>query len=85
MPKENILIVGDDGNIQELVQFNLVKESYRVGCSKSGEGGLNKARSSIPDLVILDLMLPGMDGLEVCRQLGEVRFIFIFLRLKTNL
>jgi two-component system phosphate regulon response regulator PhoB len=52
-----------------LVRYNLQKEGYRVTCVTSGEGGLKTARSEIPDLVLLDLMLPGMDGLEVCRVL----------------
>ncbi|KMP10294.1 ArsR family transcriptional regulator [Candidatus Nitromaritima sp. SCGC AAA799-C22] len=71
MPKENILVVEDEEDIQELVQFNLLKESYRVTCVGSGEEGLETARSLTPDLMILDLMLPGVDGLEVCRRLKE--------------
>ena len=69
MPKEHILVVEDDEDIQELVRFNLAKEGYRVTCVASGEDGLQSARTRKPDLILLDLMLPGTGGLEVCRGL----------------
>lgn len=69
MTRENILVVEDEEEIQELVRYNLVKEGYRVSCAGSGEEALSKVRSQLPDLVVLDLMLPGLDGLEVCRVL----------------
>lgn len=71
MSEENILIVEDEKDIQELVRYNLSKEGYRVTCADSGEEGLKTALSLHPDLVILDLMLPGMDGLEVCRRMKK--------------
>ncbi|MFQ5443183.1 MAG: response regulator [Nitrospinales bacterium] len=67
MPKEKILVVEDEEDIQELVRYNLSKETFRVTCVGSGEEGLNSARSIVPNLMILDLMLSGVDGLEVCK------------------
>ncbi|MBK8230700.1 MAG: response regulator transcription factor [Candidatus Eisenbacteria bacterium] len=69
MLKEHILVVEDEDDIQELVEYNLAREGYRVTCVGSGEEALKVARAQIPDLVVLDLMLPGRDGLEVCKTL----------------
>ena len=69
MSKEAILVVDDEEDIQELVRYNLQKESFDVHCVSSGEEGLNFARSKKPALVVLDLMLPGINGLDVCRLL----------------
>jgi len=69
MPKERILVVDDEEDILELVKFNLAREGYPVICTTSGEKTLNIARMEHPDLIVLDLMLPGMDGLEVARVL----------------
>ncbi len=69
MPTEKILVVEDEENIQELIRYNLVKEGYQVNCALSGEKGLEAARTENPDLVLLDLMLPGLDGLDVCKEL----------------
>ena len=69
MANEHILVVDDEEDILELVQYNLKREGYRVLCSKSGEEALDMARSEQPDLIVLDLMLPGMDGLEVTKAL----------------
>jgi two-component system alkaline phosphatase synthesis response regulator PhoP len=69
MAKEHILVVDDEEDILELVRYNLVKEGYRVTTVASGEEALKSARSAQPDIVLLDLMLPGVDGLEVCRLL----------------
>lgn len=69
MSEENILVVEDEKDIQELVRYNLSKEGYRVTCADSGEEALKTVKSLLPDLVVLDLMLPGVDGLEVCRQM----------------
>ena len=67
MPKEHILAVDDEEDILELIRYNLEKEGYRVACAETGEQALTQARSLIPDLILLDLMLPGMDGFEVCK------------------
>lgn len=69
MAKETILVVEDDEDIQELIRVNLLKEGYRAVTASSGEEGLKAAKASVPDLVLLDLMLPGLDGLEVCRMM----------------
>jgi two-component system alkaline phosphatase synthesis response regulator PhoP len=67
MTKNNVLVVEDEADIQELVRYNLTKDGYKVTCMASGESGLKTARTILPDLIILDLMLPGVDGLEVCK------------------
>jgi len=67
MPKEQILVVDDEEDILELVRFNLLKEGYQVICAATGEKAVEIARSELPDLIMLDLMLPGMDGLEVAK------------------
>jgi len=69
MPNEKILAVDDDEDIRELVKYNLAKDGFRVRCVASGEQAITEALDFIPDLVLLDLMLPGLDGLDVCRQL----------------
>jgi two-component system phosphate regulon response regulator PhoB len=69
MVRENILVVEDEVNIQELVRYNLAKEGYEVEVAASGEEALRLVRAQSPDLVVLDLMLPGIDGLEFCRRL----------------
>ncbi len=67
MPKEKILIVDDEEDILSLVEYNLKKEGYRTIGVKTGEAALQLVEEETPDLIILDLMLPEMDGLEVCR------------------
>ena len=69
MAKAKILIVEDEEDIQELLRYNLSREGYTLVLASSGEKGLAAALGQQPDLVLLDLMLPGMDGLEVCRTL----------------
>jgi two-component system phosphate regulon response regulator PhoB len=69
MPKERILIVDDEEDIVELVRYNLEKEGYETLVAFSGEEALALALKEMPDLVVLDLMLPGIDGLEVTRQI----------------
>jgi two-component system phosphate regulon response regulator PhoB len=69
MPDELILVIEDEEDIQELLAYNLTREGYRVICYESGEEGLEITKTESPDLIVLDLMLPGMEGLEVCRQL----------------
>lgn len=64
-----ILVVDDEEPIQELLRFNLEKEGYLVGVAKDGQEALDRVAREQPDLIVLDLMLPGMDGLEVCRRL----------------
>ncbi len=64
-----ILVVDDEEPIQELLRFNLEKDGYLVCVAKDGQDALNQVMKDQPDLIVLDLMLPGMDGLEVCRKL----------------
>ncbi len=71
MSKEKILVIEDEEDILALVHFNLVRAGFRVECAMCGEEGFQKARDHQPDLIVLDLMLPGMDGLEVCRRLRK--------------
>ncbi len=73
MSKETILVIEDEVAIRELLQYNLEKEGYSVLLAETGEKGLETARSERPDLLILDLMLPKIDGLEVCRILKQSR------------
>ena len=67
MPREKILVVDDEEDILELVRFNLSKEGFQVICATTGEKAVGITRSEHPDLIVLDLMLPGMDGLEVAK------------------
>ncbi len=67
MAKETILIIEDDRDILELVDYNLSKEGYKTICLTSGEQAVNIAKSKTPNLILLDLMLPDLDGLEVCK------------------
>jgi two-component system phosphate regulon response regulator PhoB len=68
-----ILAVDDEEDILELLDYNLSKEGFRVLRVTSGEKALELARSERPDLIVLDLMLPGLDGLEVCKHLKSDR------------
>ena len=69
MSKERILVVDDEEDILELVRYNLAKEGYHVTGALTGEDAIQKARSESFDLIVLDLMLPGIDGLEVAKRL----------------
>ncbi len=69
MPKEHILVVDDEEDIRELVGHHVEREGYEVTCVGTGEEALKKTRAQRPDLIVLDLLLPGIDGLEVCRRL----------------
>ena len=69
MTKERILVVEDEEDILELVRFNLSREGYSVMGAASGEEAWKLASSEFPDLIVLDLMLPGMDGLEVTKMI----------------
>lgn len=66
---DKILLIEDDPDISELVQYNLEREGYKVYASADGELGMNQAMQLQPSLIVLDLMLPGLDGLSVCRKL----------------
>jgi two-component system alkaline phosphatase synthesis response regulator PhoP len=66
---ETILVIEDEKNIVELVRYNLEQAGFRVLTAFKGDSGLARAQTEKPDLVILDLMLPGLDGLEICKVL----------------
>ena len=65
----SILVVDDEPSIAELIEFNLQKLGYHVEKTDNGHGALQLIRANRPDLIILDLMIPGIDGIEVCRRL----------------
>jgi two-component system alkaline phosphatase synthesis response regulator PhoP len=67
MSKAKILVVDDEEDIRELVGLNLTPEGFDVLACETGESALNMARQKQPDLIVLDLMLPGIDGLQVCK------------------
>lgn len=69
MSHETILVVDDEQDILELLRYNLEREGYRVITVETGEAAVEKSLSGDPDLIVLDLMLPGIDGVEVCRRL----------------
>ena len=71
MPNETILVVDDEKDILEMIRYNLERENYHVHCVESGEEAVATARKEHPDLIVLDLMLPGLDGFDVCRILKE--------------
>lgn len=65
--KQKILIVDDEPDIRELIEYNLKKEGYLVYTASNGQEGINEAKRVHPDLIILDVMMPKMDGIEACR------------------
>jgi two-component system phosphate regulon response regulator PhoB len=71
MARETVLVVDDEEDILELVRYNLEKEGYSVVGVTTGEDALAATRMKMPDVLVLDLMLPGVDGLEVCRRLKD--------------
>jgi two-component system alkaline phosphatase synthesis response regulator PhoP len=66
-PKQKILIVDDEPDILELIEYNLKKEGYQVYTARNGQEAVSEAKKSLPDLIILDIMMPKMDGIEACR------------------
>jgi DNA-binding response OmpR family regulator len=78
-----ILVVDDEPAIVDVLRYNLTREHYRVLVARDGESALEIARQAQPDLVVLDVMLPGLDGLEVCRRLradGNLPIIMLTAR-----
>ncbi|TET52415.1 MAG: response regulator transcription factor [Anaerolineales bacterium] len=85
MTKRRILVVDDDRKIVDLVRLYLEKDGYRVSVAYDGLQALEMAHQRRPDLIVLDLMLPGMDGLDVCRTLqGESEVPIIMLTARTT-
>lgn len=79
MRKESVLIVDDDPLIVRLVRMHLDKQGYRVLTTAAGEEGLEIVATELPNLVILDLMLPKLDGYEVCRRIREFSLVPIIM------
>lgn len=77
--KEQILIVEDDRRIRDMLRRTLIFEGYDVVAAEDGESALRLVRDKLPDAVVLDLMLPGIDGLEVCRRLRAVSDVPIIM------
>ncbi|MFW8602246.1 response regulator [Desulfobacterota bacterium M19] len=75
MRRGNVLVVEDDEDIQQLIIFNLSKANYLVKCVDSGEEALQQIGAEKPDIILLDIMLPGMSGLEVCRAIRRINSI----------
>jgi len=65
--KQKILIVDDEPDILELIEYNLKKEGYQVFLARNGQEAVAEAKRSLPDLIVLDIMMPKMDGIEACR------------------
>lgn len=70
--KQKILIVDDEPDILELIEYNLKKEGYQVFLANNGQEGINVAKKVHPDLIILDIMMPKMDGIEACRLMRSI-------------
>lgn len=68
---KTILVVDDEKPIADILQFNLIKEGYHVICAYDGEEALQKVEEELPDLMLLDIMLPKRDGMEVCREIRK--------------
>ena len=71
MAKKNIFVVEDEEDILDLIRYNLAKEGFAVSTATDGQEAVKAMLRRPPDLVLLDLMLPGLDGLEVCRRLKK--------------
>ncbi len=85
MASGKILVVDDDTNILEVLKYNLTREGYTVFLEKDGSAALDTARREKPDLIVLDIMLPGLNGLEVCRILRrEMDAPILLLTAKTE-
>ena len=72
--KKNILVVEDEPDLRTTLEFNLKSEGYKVNSAADGRGAINEIGKKVPDLVLLDLMLPDMSGLEVCKKIRKESF-----------
>ncbi len=71
MSRERILVIEDEADLREVLTYNLTREGFKVSAAADGATGLELAREKKPDLILLDLMLPDVDGLEVCRRVRQ--------------
>ena len=76
---QKVLVVDDEKSIVEILEFNLKKEGYEVICAFDGEEGLKRAIKDKPDLILLDIMMPKMDGIEVCKKVRETSNVPILM------
>ncbi|MXV37322.1 response regulator [Flavobacteriaceae bacterium Ap0902] len=88
MSKFKILLVDDEPDILEFLSYNLNKEGYEVETAENGVEGLKKAKALKPDLILLDIMMPEMDGIETCKEIREVdslsNALIVFLSARTE-
>lgn len=88
MPKSKVLVIEDDRAISEILVYNLDKAGYEVSLAIDGRDGVNQAQLKLPDIVLLDVMLPIIDGVEVCRRLRSkpetANAIIVMLTAKTE-
>lgn len=73
MSSKKILLIDDEQDILEILSYNLEKEGYEVVTASGGEEGIEKARTLVPDLILLDVMMPGKDGIETCQELRQIK------------
>lgn len=73
MSTKKILLIDDEQDILEILSYNLEKEGYEVVTASSGEEGIEIARKLVPDLILLDVMMPGKDGIETCQELRQIK------------
>ncbi|MBS1549622.1 MAG: response regulator transcription factor [Bacteroidetes bacterium] len=73
MNKKKILLVDDEQDILEILSYNLEKEGYWVYTAQNGNEGIEKAKEILPDLILLDVMMPGKDGIETCEELRQIK------------
>jgi two-component system phosphate regulon response regulator PhoB len=69
MIRKRVLVIEDERQLTDVLRYNLERDGYEAAIAHDGQEGLRKAQAQLPDLILLDLMLPGMDGLQVCREL----------------
>jgi len=79
MDSKKVLIIEDEKSISDIVKFNLTKEGFEVETAFDGLTGLNKALETNPDLILLDVMLPSMDGFQVCKKIREASMVPIVM------
>lgn len=73
MLKKKILLIDDEEDILEILSYNLEKEGYQISTAMNGNEGIQKAKELIPDLILLDVMMPEKDGIETCRELRQIK------------
>ncbi|MFT7209397.1 MAG: two-component system alkaline phosphatase synthesis response regulator PhoP, partial [Flavobacteriales bacterium] len=72
MDKQRVLLVDDDQDILDLVKYNLEKEGFEVETADNGKEGVKRAKEFLPELILLDVMMPEMDGMETCIEIRDI-------------